>query len=126
MGFWIFMTAMCLLVPLIMVSIGGVFREKSPGEINPVYGYRTTMSMKNQDTWDFANKCFGRLAWKWGWWMAAVSFLSMLPFLRADKEAVSIAGLILMCLQLIPVLGTIPVVERALKRNFNKDGTRRT
>ena len=29
-----------------------IFMKKAPKEINSVFGYRTSMSMKNKDTWD--------------------------------------------------------------------------
>ena len=126
MGYWIFMTCICLLVPGILIAIGSVSRNKAPKDINPIYGYRTAMSMKNKDTWEFANKYFGRLAWKWGTIMLIASFLPMLALFFASEEVVSIVGSVLVTLQLIPLLGTIPIVERALKKEFDKDGIRRS
>ena len=126
MGYWIFMTCICLLVPGILIAIGSVSRNKAPKDINPIYGYRTAMSMKSKDTWEFANKYFGRLAWKWGTIMLIASFLPMLALFFASEEVVSIVGSVLVTLQLIPLLGTIPIVERALKKEFDKDGIRRS
>ena len=37
--------------------------KKAPDSINPVFGYRTTMSMKNRDTWEFAHQYCGKLWW---------------------------------------------------------------
>ncbi|MBQ7800843.1 MAG: SdpI family protein [Oscillospiraceae bacterium] len=125
MGYWIFMTCMCLLVPGILIAVGSVFRNKVPKDINPIYGYRTAMSMKNKDTWEFANICFGKLAWKWGLIMLVLSFIPMLAVIFASEAVVSTVGSILVALQLIPLLGMIPVVERALKKEFNQNGTRR-
>lgn len=119
------MTLMCLLIPGILVAIGSVFRNKAPKDINPIYGYRTAMSMKNKDTWEFANIRFGRLAWKCGWIMLAVSFIPMLAVIFASEKVVGIVSSILVTLQLIPLLGMIPVVEKALKKEFDKDGNRR-
>ena len=50
MGFWIFMMAMDLLFPVIMIVMGRYFMKTSPKEINYIFGYRTNMSMKNKDT----------------------------------------------------------------------------
>ena len=55
MGFWIFMLLMDLLIPVTMVVSGKIFMTKSQENINDVFGYRTTMSMKNKDTWAFAH-----------------------------------------------------------------------
>ena len=56
MGFWIFMLIMDLLLPFTMIGFGRYFTKKAPKEINSVFGYRTSMSMKNKDTWEFAHK----------------------------------------------------------------------
>lgn len=125
MGYWIFMTCMCLLVPGILLAFAGVSKNKAPKDINPIYGYRTAMSMKNRDTWEFANTYWGKLAWKWGWIMLIISAIAMLAVIWAGEDTVSIVGTVLVILQLIPVLGTIPVVENALKKEFDKDGHRR-
>ena len=47
MGFWIFMLIMNLLIPVTMIGFGRLFMYKAPGAINVVYGYRTSISMKN-------------------------------------------------------------------------------
>ena len=54
MGFWIYMLIMDLLVPVTLIGFGKYFKTKAPKEINAVFGYRTSMSMKNRDTWEFA------------------------------------------------------------------------
>lgn len=46
MGFWFFMLAMVLLIPLSMLFLGRYFIRHSPTKINYVFGYRTRMSMK--------------------------------------------------------------------------------
>ena len=78
MGFWIFMMVMELLIPLIMIIFGKLFSKKAPKKINYFYGYRTSMSMKNKDTWEFAHKYCGRLWLKIGYIMFAISFIIML------------------------------------------------
>ena len=50
MEFWIFMLIMDLLLPFTMIGFGKYFMKKAPKEINSVFGYRTSMSMKNKDT----------------------------------------------------------------------------
>ena len=51
MGFWIFMLIMDLLLPFTMIGFGRYFMKKAPKEINSVFGYRTSMSMKNIAAW---------------------------------------------------------------------------
>ena len=61
MGFWIFMLIMDLLLPFTMIGFGRYFMKKAPKEINSLFGYRTSMSMKNKDTWEFAHKYSGKV-----------------------------------------------------------------
>ncbi len=124
MGFWFFMLAMDLLTPAIMLIIGHLFSCKAPDEINLLVGYRTTMSMKNEDTWEFANTLFGRLWKKWGWWTLIPSVVPMLFVIGQGEEIVAAVGCVILFLQLIPLFTVIPKVEAALKKTFDKDGNR--
>jgi hypothetical protein len=51
MGIWFMMLGFNLLIPAIMLGSGKLFSKNSPKDINWIIGYRTTMSMKNEDTW---------------------------------------------------------------------------
>ena len=126
MGMWIYLTLISLLVPGILAAIGSIFRNSAPADINPIYGYRSTMSMKNQDTWEFANTYWGKLAWKWGLTLIPASAAIMVAVIWAGVEVVSITLGVVEMLQILVLLGTIPAVERALKREFDQDGNRRT
>ena len=61
MGFWIFMLIVNLLIPIVMMGLGSRFVKTPPKTINFIYGYRTSMSMKNKDTWIFAHNYIGEL-----------------------------------------------------------------
>ena len=116
MGFWIFMLIMDLLLPFTMIGFGRYFTKKAPKEINSVFGYRTSMSMKNKDTWEFAHKYCGKV-----WYVCG---MVMLPIGKNEDCVGSIGGII--CgVQLIPLIGSILPTEIALKKNFDKNGTRR-
>ena len=43
-AFWIFVLAMDLLVPGVMIGFGKEFQKNPPNEFNPGYGYRSAMS----------------------------------------------------------------------------------
>ena len=68
---------MNLLFPLIMIVMGRYFMKKSPKEINYIFGYRTNMSMKNKDTWDFSHKYFGKRWFRLGWLLIPISVIPM-------------------------------------------------
>ena len=108
MAFWLFLTAMDLLIPAIMVGIGARFLKHPPKTINALYGYRTARSMKNQETWTFLPAL-----------LAAV-----LTFGRGI-ETVSVASIVVVTVQTLVLIGSIFPVERALKRNFDDFGRKR-
>ena len=124
MGFWIFMTAMNLVLPFIMIVIGYIFIKNPPREINHLVGYRTTMSMKNKDTWDFAHHHCGK-NWKIvGLFMLIPSALVMLLFSGKDIQTVGEIGSVVIGVQTIILLATLIPTEMALRKNFDKDGNR--
>lgn len=125
MGIWFMMLGFNLLIPAIMLGSGKLFSKNSPKDINWIIGYRTTMSMKNEDTWAFAHKVAGAFWWKWGWVALVVTTITMLVLIGQSVELVSTVGYILMFLQLIPVIAVISHTEKALRNTFDKEGNRR-
>jgi len=125
MEFWIYMLAMTLLTPIIMLVMGWVFIKSPPKNINSLYGYRTELSMKNQDTWDYAHKYCGRLWVRLGLVLLPLSLAAMLPFRGADTETVGIAGVIILIPQLLIMFISIPITQSALKKTFDQYGIRR-
>ena len=125
MDFWIFMTLFVLLIPSMMLLFGLIFKKNSPKEINSLFGYRTAMSMKNRDTWDFAHRHIGKL---WVWVAIIIAPLSILPMLLVlgkGDDTVGTVGTAIMLIQLIPLIVPIFFTEAALKKAFDKDGSRR-
>ena len=125
MGNWFMMLGFNLLIPAIMLGAGKLFSKDSPKDINWIFGYRTTMSMKNEDTWAFAHKVAGAFWWKWGWITLAITVVAMLLILNKSDEVVSVVGCIVMFAQMIPVIVVIPHTEKALRNTFDKDGNRK-
>ncbi|MBE5987949.1 SdpI/YhfL family protein [Lacrimispora xylanisolvens] len=124
MGFWIFMTAMNLVLPFIMIVIGYIFLKNPPKEINHLVGYRTTMSMKNKDTWEFAHHHCGK-NWKIiGLSMLIPSALVMLFFIGKDINTIGEFGSVVMGVQTVILLASLIPTEIALRKNFDKDGNR--
>ena len=125
MGFWIFMLLMDLLIPLTMVVFGKMFMTKSPKNINVVFGYRTTMSMKNKDTWEFAHKYCGKLWLKCGLVLLPLSIVPLIFTFNKGTDIIGTVGGIVCTVQLVPLIGSIFPTEAALKRIFDKNGNRR-
>lgn len=51
MGIWLMMLGFNLLIPAIMLGTGKLMQRNTPKDINWIIGYRSAMSMKNEDTW---------------------------------------------------------------------------
>ena len=125
MEFWIFVMAMDLLFPAIMIVMGRYFMKTSPKEINYIFGYRTNMSMKNKDTWDFAHKYIGKLWFYLGLLLIPITVIPMLFVLGGTEDVVGTMGCIICVIALIILIVPIFPTERALKMNFDKDSNRK-
>ncbi len=125
MGFWIFMLFMDLLIPLTMVGLGKRFMKKSPKNINPLFGYRTTMSMKNNDTWEFAHRYCGKLWFRCGLILLPLSIVPLIFVFNKGADIIGTVGDIVCAVQLVPLIGSIFPTEAALKKTFDKNGNRR-
>ena len=124
-AFWIFMIIMVMLIPATMLGFGILFTKKAPNNINLVFGYRTTRSMKNKNTWNFAHKYIGRL-WKiLALIMLPLSVTVMLFVVGSDANTIGMVGGIIVMIQLILMAAAIFPTERALKKNFDEFGRKR-
>lgn len=121
MGFWAFLTISNLMIPVLMIVFGRVFIKNPPKTINGIYGYRTSRSRKNQDTWNFAHLYCGKLWWKTGWVMLPLSIIGMVPAVNKGDDTVGrVSGVIVMAECMILFM-TIFFVEKALKKKFEEE-----
>jgi len=125
MGFWIFMLIMVLLIPLTMLGFGRLFMKRAPKDINFVFGYRTEMSMKNRETWEFAHNHCGKLWILIGLIMLPVSAGFMFLALGKGADTVGTLGGWLCMAQCAVLVFSIIPTERALKKNFDSSGNRK-
>lgn len=123
--FWLFTLATDLLIPLLMIGCGRMFLRKPPKTINNGFGYRTKMSMKNQDTWQFAHRYCGRL-WYWlGLIMLPLTVVPMLLVFDKGIGTIGWVGTVICFAQVVPMVGAIVPTELALKKTFDQNGRRR-
>ena len=125
MGFWIFMLAMGLLFPVVMILFGTMFMKSAPKKINYIFGYRTDMSMKNRDTWEFAHKYIGKLWFRFGLLLIPITVIPMLFVIGKTENIVGTVGLIVGFINTIVLIVPIFFTEKALNRTFDKDGKRK-
>ena len=126
LAMWVFMLVCNLLIPAVMIGFGGRFLNNPPRERNGWYGYRTSRSMKNQDTWDFAHQVCGRIWRKAGLAMLPLAVLGQaLTLLAPTVDAMCLWSLVPTTAECVVMIAAIFPVERALKRNFDENGMRR-
>lgn len=124
MGFWFFMLIMCLLFPAIMILFGKIFLKTAPKEINYIFGYRTNMSMKNRDTWEFAHKFCGKIWYYVGLAMLPISVIPLLFVIGKGENIIGTVGGIICMIGVAVIIASIFPTEIALRKNFDKDGNR--
>ena len=125
MGFRIFMLIVVLLIPLTMLLFGWLFFRRTPKKINYVFGYRTKRSMRNKETWKFANQYFGKVWYLCGLLSAPLSVIAMAIVFEKGTETMSTVGFIITMIQTIPFVGAMISTEIALKKNFDENGRRK-
>ncbi len=124
-GFWIYILVMVLVIPLSMIGFGAYLKKSGPAKINPVFGYRTSRSMKNQETWAFAQRYCGSLWKSRGMILAPISAGSMLLFLNKSEDAIGMAGMGIVFVQIGVMIWAIGRTEAELKKHFDPEGRRR-
>lgn len=115
------MITVCL-IPITIMGFGLLWKKHPPQSINWIYGYRTRMSMKNEETWKFAHLYHGQV-WFWGGTILFVISLIIMILFRENHEKISVW---IIFIQLaIMILSVIPT-EIALRRRFDRDGQPRS
>ena len=122
MDFWIYMFVMALLMPVTLLLFGLYFRNKAPKNINIVFGYRTSRSMKNMDTWRFAHRFCGRIWIVGGCISLPLAILSMLAVIGKSENTIGYVGASWLFLPLILIVISIIFTENALKKKFDSFG----
>ncbi len=125
MEFWLFMFVMNLITPVVMIGFGRHFSRNVPKNINSYYGYRTSMSKKNYDTWDFAHRHFGRTWYVAGWILLPLTVGTMLLFIEKSESCIGNASFLVIMAQAVLLVATMIPTEIALRKRFDKDGNKK-
>lgn len=115
---FLFLLLMNSMIPIVMIVFGFLWKKHPPKNRNWVYGYRTHMSMKSDQAWNFAHAHNAKT-----WRISGVTWLVISIFImilfKEDFEKVSEwiswIGLSIMLLSLIPT-------EVALRKKFDENG----
>ena len=123
MGFKVFMAFAVLLIPGIMIFFGRIMMDHPPKTINAAYGYRTTMSMINQDTWDYAQAACAKRWRRWGRVLALITLVVLIVALRRPAFA-DVLGFYT-AFETAFLLASVAATEIDLRRTFDQKGDRR-
>lgn len=123
MWFWLYFI-FSLIIPIFQIIAGLFMYLKCPKNINYILGYRTKMSMKNQETWKFAHRLAGRI-----WFIAGINILLFsaliyIPFYNSSDEKLLVIMLILSFIQFLFIILPVFFIEKALKANFDEEGNK--
>ena len=110
----IIMAAVLMIVPLTMI-LAGKLLEKFPPPMNGMIGYRTKRSMRAPKSWDLAQKLIAETWIKWGLASLLVTIAACAYILLTDEDTAGTLTVILVYAQMVPLIGAIAPVEKALK-----------
>lgn len=105
-----------LLVGFIFIIAGFIMFKFPPKKINPLYGYRTNSSMKNQSRWDFAQRYSSKEMMKIGFVLMITSIIGFITNFGSLTNL--FLGLGLMVLTMIILFIR---VEKAIKTKFDDE-----
>ncbi|RLJ62541.1 SdpI/YhfL family protein [Lacinutrix venerupis] len=100
---------------IVFIILGIIMYKFPPKKINMFYGYRTDTSMKNQQTWDFAQKYSSKKMVFCGC-IKLLLGIAIIAFNISNKNTIIISLIIIGGSVLYMLLKT----EKALKNKFKK------
>lgn len=123
MAFRVIMAFAVFLIPGTMVFFGRLMMDHPPKTINAAYGYRTSMSMINQDTWDYAQAACAKRWRRWGRVLALITLIVLFFALRRPTFA-DVLGFYT-AFETAFLLASVAATEMDLRRTFDREGRRK-
>jgi uncharacterized membrane protein len=109
------------LIGIIVLIVGYIQKRFQPKHVNALYGYRMPSSMKNQETWDEANRFSVVVMIRYGWIVTfiglIISFILSLVNLSVDTQYLIAVLLIIATSISLPVV-IITTTEKHLRKVF--------
>lgn len=103
------------IIPVMIIIIGFWMNKYPPKKINWIVGYRTIKSMKDKESWEFANRYCGKLWIKIGIIMLVLSvILHIVSYFNLVIFSETLLDIIVL-LQVVPLPLSAFVVEGKIK-----------
>ncbi|MBR1663070.1 MAG: SdpI family protein [Ruminococcus sp.] len=114
-----------LIMPLLLMVSGHILYSREVPR-QSAFGYRTHMAMINDDTWEFANRLFGKKVFRLGVIEIIICVLMILycTFIR-EPESPAAALLVTEALELFAFIYPCAGTEEALRLTFDRNGKRK-
>lgn len=115
------------LIGVVLLLVGWIQKTWPPKKINNLYGYRTGTSMKNQETWDEANRYSALYMIKAGAICLLAGFLvsAILQYFPVSDKARALTGcLLVLAATMGSVLSMMVKTESHLESKFKADETK--
>ncbi len=119
MNFWLVTLLFNLLIPVVMLIKGILYVTKPAPKINWLHGYRTKRSVKSQETWEYAQRHFGKSCCRLGIGLLLLVIISMTSVLKTNKEIIGTVGSLVGTLEGLAMTYALIPTEKALKKTFD-------
>ena len=114
----LYFIAFDVLIPIILIGNGVILRNHPPQKINTYYGYHSKRSMRNKETWIFAQRTFGIFSIWLGMFVLIILAILLLAYTNKTTQAMETMSYCYFGTTLLARFLLYFPVEAALKRNF--------
>ncbi len=118
MKFWMTTLFFNLIIPMTIFFFGIWFTKKASPTISWSTGYRTERSMKNQETWQFAQQHFGSACKRLGAVYTILIVIAMFCVCQECRKVIGMVGTIIGFSEGALLIYLLYVTERALKKKY--------
>jgi uncharacterized membrane protein len=112
------------LIGVILIIIGLIMSRFPPKKFNGFYGYRMPSSMKNQQTWDEANRFSAAYMTKTGFITLVVGIIitALLAIIKPPADVHELVSIMSMMLSgIVPAIFMIVATENHLTKTFGNN-----
>ena len=118
------MRFLLLLGPLVMAGMGAWFYFAPAKEPNHSLGFRTKWSMASLAAWRYAQRQSGMIYMILGGCLAVITLVLSLLFGLMSPLAMAVITLLCVIAETVLAVGAYLLVEKLLRKHFDKDGNR--
>ena len=122
---FIFSLVVSLLIPGTLIVLGLVWGKHAPKKVDYVMGYKTTLSQKNDNTWNFAQKYWAKQCLYFGLPLPIPSVLVLFLYRNSGNDTLGNVLLVIVGVQVVAFVLTIIPTETALHKHFDENGKKK-